>query len=147
MSEQIIEVGKGAFDNARGRNGWFKPKTVRLFNRPDGNIELNVESGRHGDLEPIFLSLAPDELKVVARAILGVFDENAALVDDAVNVLDHEGIDTDKVFKDHPELKELLFLFDYDSTGYNEALSEFLHTKASELGIELTDYETKEGEL
>ena len=53
------------------------------------NIELNVESGRHGDLEPIFLSLAPDELKVVARAILGVFDENAALVDYAVNVLDH----------------------------------------------------------
>ena len=71
----------------------------------------------------------------------GTYDVDKNTIEDVYNVLDCESID-DKIMKEHPELlKAVVKEFEYDYSGYNEALMDCIKEQAGKLKIDIEKYE------
>ena len=60
----------GPDNRARGRNNWFVPATVDLWNNGEDHVVLDINSKRPGETAPIILYLAPADARWFAESIL-----------------------------------------------------------------------------
>jgi len=67
-----IKPEQGSNVWARGRNGMFKPRAIRVFKYEAGNMIIDVASRRAGNHTPITFSLNTPDAEKLACSILGI---------------------------------------------------------------------------
>lgn len=55
---------------ARGRNGYFVPKRIEVWESPKDTINFTVSSAREGDREPIILRVNKEDAQAIAHLLL-----------------------------------------------------------------------------
>ena len=73
---KTIELQRGTSMQARGRNGWFEPREVRVapfgrnLDHGDDKVLIHVNSRRAGGTPPIWLELAPTDAAMLGQALI-----------------------------------------------------------------------------
>lgn len=60
----IAEIGLSGKSDARGRNGWFKPVRIALWEGGNG-FEIGVSSKQTAHVDPIILDLTPEDTRII----------------------------------------------------------------------------------